>query len=906
MTVRFQAAFRALLGSSPEDRARHALELMRAGVPWPEWLEAFNRVHATAPEQEAAAAAALAAAAGRRRDRALAGRFRILSARALQRAGSPRDAVRAFTRAARDLRAAGDHEWATQADVLSVDALALTGRLSEALRRADATRDRIRGPRARLWRAALAINRANVLRLCGDLVTARRTYERAARTAAAAGDPTTAAIARTNAGTTRMDAGDADGARALFERALVHFDEAGLSDMAGEVRMNLAGALVRGGRLGEGLAQLEALETSFAARGLHRRAALCCMDLADAFLRAGDGAAAEAKALAAARAYQRSGALAERVEALWVAAAAAARHAPGSAAAHLRRARATAERAGRPAFVLRCDLLRLDLDSRRGKQVPLGDLRRILQRARTLGQADVVAQALLLRGHAALLAGRPSAALIAFSDRSLSRPGRPWVRAAAGAGRALAEARLGQRAQAIRRLRRLAAFLDAVRTTLPGPWLRTLFVIDRLDPYLARVDLLLERGRPADRREAEAVLGALAARRLVERAGERPRLDSLRRRLGAVYDALARGGGATRGLRRSERSVLESQARKLESQAAEHWRTFERRSRPGAWMPTARPASAPIPRGVTVVHLWARNGRMLALARTSAEIGQAVDLGDLQDLRARRALLSFHDERSRRSAAARPALRAALEDLAGMLLDPLAAHAWHGRVWLVIDPELPDLPWELLPLEGRPLAARGTLLRAPALRATRRRLRGVGTAVVSLGETDLPGARREARALVGRSAHALCGARATRSAVAQALATNACVHLTGHGYATPEAPGLAGIRLADGWFGVLDLPERVAADLVVLAACHTGGAGGTPGHAWGGLPLALMARGAGAVLWTADDVDDRATAALMARFHDELEQGSPAAAFGRALEARCRAQGHPAGLLDFRMSGNPR
>ena len=132
------------------------------------------------------------------------------------------------------------------------------------------------------------------------------------------------------------------------------------------------------------------------------------------------------------------------------------------------------------------------------------------------------------------------------------------------------------------------------------------------------------------------------------------------------------------------------------------------------------------------------------------------------------------------------------------------------------------------------------------------------------------------------------------------------VHLAGHGFDAPEAPGLGGVRVADGWFGSVDLPSPVAARLVVLAACRTGRAPGTPGLAWGGLPAALLGGGARYVLWTAADVDDRLTADLMEHFHGFSTSFDPPSAFGRALETLIARDGHPAGLLDFRLSGIPR
>lgn len=906
MTASFESTFRTLVRAPPARRGAAASALLAQDVTWPQWMAAFNQLYVESPEQEAIAAGTLAAAAGRRRRPVLAGRFRVLEGRALQRAGSPGEAVKSLRRAARMLRDCDETDWATQADVLCVDALAMAGRVDEALRvAADAAR-RIRGPRAALWRAALAINRANALRLAGDLREAIRSYERAAKAAQRAGDEHTAAIAHTNAGVATMDAGDAREARRLLEGAVAVFEQAGQTDLALEARYNLAGAMVRDGDLGAGLTLLERLEAEHAERGLHRRAALCAMDLADAFHRAGDHLTAERRALAAAAAFRRSGARAERVEALWVAAAAAARNAPELAAGHLRKARAAADRLGRPAYVLRCDLLKMDLDLERGRRVDARAVATLQRAAERLGQNDVAGQALLLRGHLALESGRAQTALRHFSSPLLSRPGSPWMRTAAGAGRALAEARLGRRAAALARLRRINAFDDAVRTGLPGAWLRTVYVLERLDPVLARVDLLLERGRPKDREEAEAVLDALAARRFLESRPVQAPQPAVRRRLEAIYGRLARGGGPTRGLEPNEADQLVREARHLEREAAETWKSAERRSRAGAIVATAHPRRIPLPRDVSALHVWVQAGRVRALHRRGTEAGEAFDLGPHADLVETLELLAFHDERARQWPDATAALERELEALAQRLLRPIRDGASGTSIRLVADPALDPVPWEVLPFDGRPLAATRSFLRVPSLRVRGRRApTGQGTTVIALGEDELPGVQQEARRMAAR-ARVLGGARATRRAVADALASRDVVHLAGHGFDAPEAPALGGVRVADGWFASPDLPPSVASRLVVLAACRTGRAPGTPGLAWGGLPSALLGAGARYVLWTTQDVNDRLTADLMERFHVFVAEEDPPVAFGRALGSLIAETGHSAGLLDFRLSGIPR
>jgi CHAT domain-containing protein len=149
------------------------------------------------------------------------------------------------------------------------------------------------------------------------------------------------------------------------------------------------------------------------------------------------------------------------------------------------------------------------------------------------------------------------------------------------------------------------------------------------------------------------------------------------------------------------------------------------------------------------------------------------------------------------------------------------------------------------------------------------------------------------------------GAAATRGAVARALATRAVVHVAGHGFEAEEAPGLAGVRVADGWFGIEDLPRRIAARLVVLAACRTGRESTPAALAWGGLPMALLAAGARHVVWTADDVEDDVTADLMERFHARLGASPVPLAYAEAIRACHETRGSPAPLLPFRLSGVP-
>jgi tetratricopeptide (TPR) repeat protein len=906
----FARQFRSMARRRGPARSAAMRRLLESGASWNDWVAALNALHVTDPEREARLAAELVEESdrlGRRRDRAL---FGLVHARALHRAGSARAAVDAFADAARRLRAAGEPFQALKADVLAVDALGHAGLRGRALGLARRAARHLggRGREQRLWRAVLDTNRANVLRLDGDLGAALRTYERAARAFHVAGDTAMAAIARTNAGVALLDLGEPRRARACFEAALPVFHRSGERDRALDVRENVACAWAAEGALGASIRLFGELVREHERSRLRRREASCRMDLSEALRRAGDRRSAAQEARRAARGLARAGAQAERAEALWLAALAV--DDAAEARFLLREARAAARRSGRPGIALRCEVLAHDGDLRAGRRVSGAALERLARRASDLGHRGVAAEARLLRATLELRRGSAARAHRLLSRRDLRRSARPWIRAAAETGLAQAEVRMGRLGAALARLERGAAFLDAVRSELPGPWLRTSFALERLDPYLARVDLLLERGRPRDRAEAERILDELAARRSLDR--ERPRgggrLATLRRRLERVYDRLARGDGARRGLTGAESAELEREARRLERAAGDLWRAAERHGPRRVGLRGARPLGTRARNDTVIVHVWQRDEGLWGLVRQGERVGVRVPLGDAAALEAALERVRFQAERLRLfpGATGTAALLAALDDVRERTLAPLGALAWPSRVRFVLDPRCPDVPWELVPVAPGspvPLCAERDVLRVPAASVGPVRApRGRGRAILALGESDLPAIRRELVA-AGRRAWRRAGKEADRAALARALGHHELVHVAGHGIDAPEAPGWGGIRLADGWFGPTDVPRRVAARRVLLSACRSGREAGAATQAWGALPATLLGAGARFVAWTASEVDDHVAADVAARFYVYAARGSAATAFGRALAdvaARC---GHVGGVLPYRMSG---
>jgi CHAT domain-containing protein len=283
--------------------------------------------------------------------------------------------------------------------------------------------------------------------------------------------------------------------------------------------------------------------------------------------------------------------------------------------------------------------------------------------------------------------------------------------------------------------------------------------------------------------------------------------------------------------------------------------------------------------------------------------------------------------------------------LAARLVEPVASTlASTGARSLAVIPHGPlhDLPFAMLPSGGVPLVDRVPVFDAPSLPALIA-LVAPGVApdaptrplVVADAAGDLPGARRNARALgvALPGASVLVGADARVGRVLPALAHADLVHFAVHGHhARTGGPGW--LALAD---GALDA-DRVAsarlrgAPLVVLASCETGQGEPAPADDVPGvLDRAFLAAGARAVVSTRWRIDDGSAARFFQAFYaarsgrtlvDALasaqravrDMTAPADVVGRrtrGLIPRAPTAGperldHPYHWAGFRLMGDPR
>jgi CHAT domain-containing protein len=143
--------------------------------------------------------------------------------------------------------------------------------------------------------------------------------------------------------------------------------------------------------------------------------------------------------------------------------------------------------------------------------------------------------------------------------------------------------------------------------------------------------------------------------------------------------------------------------------------------------------------------------------------------------------------------------------------------------------------------------------------------------------------------------HSRYGFEATRQAALDpSLASYRIVHFSTHGVVHPEFPEFSGIvlslvdakgRTQDGFVRLFEIYRRpLAADLVVVSACHSGAGPNLRGEGIVGLAHGFLWAGARRVVVSLWQVNDEASAELMVQFYRHvLEEGlAPADALRRA------------------------
>jgi CHAT domain-containing protein len=255
--------------------------------------------------------------------------------------------------------------------------------------------------------------------------------------------------------------------------------------------------------------------------------------------------------------------------------------------------------------------------------------------------------------------------------------------------------------------------------------------------------------------------------------------------------------------------------------------------------------------------------------------------------------------------------RASADALASAILEPLrGAIVAASRLLIVASGAYARVDVHALPFDGAPLVARAPVeypLDIAALAPSSRAPDAV--AIVGDPRSDLPSAREEASAvatLVGDAAvvERLDGERATRDAVARAIAAAGLFHYAGHGAFRGQDGYESALPLARA--SELDVPDilalaHVPSD-VLLSGCDTARASAGDEPQALGVAQAFLVAGASRVVAASRAVDDASAADLMVSLYRAraARPDGDLAAWLRDAQLEARAAGRGDAWAAFR------
>jgi len=324
---------------------------------------------------------------------------------------------------------------------------------------------------------------------------------------------------------------------------------------------------------------------------------------------------------------------------------------------------------------------------------------------------------------------------------------------------------------------------------------------------------------------------------------------------------------------------------------------------------------ARIPEGETLVEYYYgdRNLYAFVVTRTGLRV-QALDGANLSA-----------EVQAFRRALQNPAVPSAFRDpaqrLYARLVQPLALAP--GRIVVVPHGALHYLPFNALNDGRQFMVERYSMRELPAasvLKFLKPGPRSEPGELLAFGNPDLGDARydlafaqAEVEGIVGGMAksRALVRRQATETAFRQYSGGFRMLHIASHGEFDPDAPLKSALLLAkdaqnDGTLTVGELYSmHIDADLVTLSACETGLGKIAGGDDVVGLTRGFLYAGAGAIVASLWQVDDRATGQLMGEFYGALRRGADKReALRQAQLAMLARQPHPFYWAAFQLTGS--
>lgn len=469
-------------------------------------------------------------------------------------------------------------------------------------------------------------------------------------------------------------------------------------------------------------------------------------------------------------------------------------------------------------------------------------------------------------------------------------------------GKGLALADFGNKDAAISSLQFAVALIEGMRHRLQQERFRAGYLQDKYQVYVDLVRFQLETGQAQEAFSTAERLRSRSYRDLIE-AGTQPDPTAedevaefaLKERIHDLRRALAVENSRSRPDQRQTAISVYSRELLVAEQEYQAFLDERRRSRPSAKDDYRSPTYADIklrllPGEALLEYVVGSEDLMAFLLTRDALIAETTPLRR-ENLQSKVELLRNLIRRQDTERWKKPAA-----SLAKSLLEPFyRAGRLDGikHLYLVPHGNLNYLPFALLPVGGMhdsPLVIeKYTLTYLPTAAALMRpnqpSLNDSSMLSIAPERSRLQHASAEARAvnaLFGPDSKALLGRSATETAFKNEAANYRLLHLATHGYFNKFNPLLSGLELEsdeenDGQLGLHEiLGLHLDADLVTLSACQTGLGSGhftavPAGDDFVSLTRAFLYAGAGSVMATLWEIDDRSTVEFMEGFYRRLK-----------------------------------
>ncbi len=477
----------------------------------------------------------------------------------------------------------------------------------------------------------------------------------------------------------------------------------------------------------------------------------------------------------------------------------------------------------------------------------------------------------------------------------------------------------GHHRQAVTELQKAVGIVEKMIIGMCPDEIRSFFLIDKADVYLALIDSQLALGRVRD-----AFLQQLSALHTLNQPIPMERMSDA-----AVPPALLETRDSLRTQLRRLSIVAPTGSRRIDSlknyRKLEHqlWSNEQRirsyHSRPtGAGEMVRRDEFQPPDAGRTVVTFHDSPTQLGAFVSTADEtrfVPFDMKRGDLAVMLREMQFVLERSVYARGSQMQQRTVDYYLRRIYDTAFAPLESQVDGREVHLVVDGLVSQIPfWALQDAEGHYLTERFDfrLLCNPADLPVIQANEAVDfpqrqNSVFGLSSTYLPSIAAEVAAIVEQfgTAQRFDETGATVEALRRAMsASDGFVHIATHASRSTENPLFSRMLMADGPLYPFDLfGAGIAARLVVLSGCQTAAPGLYSGNAFS-LAKAFYLAGSQQVLATLWPVSDHVSLAFMTEFYTSLrDNGDVFAAYQQALRTTRRQVEHPALWAPFVLIG---